>query len=218
MAQNRGREPPRPPARRGPDRRHPEIPPGSRLPRQPARRARGRACPLGQAIVDTAEEAGSQNTIRDHLERPGGARSAPSSPSSRAATWTAPSASSPRPGATSGRGRWTTIVRGMRGARRRAASGRSRSSGRSSPATAGATTPTPGGICPFVQLLERVHAIDGIERIRFTSPHPRGFRQDLVDAFAPAAEARRARPPAGAVGQQPDPAGHEPALHARALP
>ncbi|MDF9827670.1 tRNA-2-methylthio-N6-dimethylallyladenosine synthase [Ereboglobus sp. PH5-10] len=42
-----------------------------------------------------------------------------------------------------------------------------------------------GGISPFVQLLERVHAVDGIERIRFTSPHPRGFKQDLVDAFAP---------------------------------
>ncbi len=40
-----------------------------------------------------------------------------------------------------------------------------------------------GGITPFVQLLERVHAIDGIERIRFTSPHPRGFKDDLVAAY-----------------------------------
>ena len=39
------------------------------------------------------------------------------------------------------------------------------------------------GISPFVQLLERVHAIDGIARIRFTSPHPRGFKQDLVEAY-----------------------------------
>jgi len=39
------------------------------------------------------------------------------------------------------------------------------------------------GVTPFVQLLERVHAIDGIERIRFTSPHPRGFKQDLVEAY-----------------------------------
>jgi tRNA-2-methylthio-N6-dimethylallyladenosine synthase len=36
---------------------------------------------------------------------------------------------------------------------------------------------------PFVQLLERVHAIPGIARIRFTSPHPRGFKDDLVQAF-----------------------------------
>ena len=34
-----------------------------------------------------------------------------------------------------------------------------------------------------MQLLERVHAIDGIERIRFTSPHPRGFKDDLVAAY-----------------------------------
>ncbi|MEX2043730.1 MAG: tRNA (N6-isopentenyl adenosine(37)-C2)-methylthiotransferase MiaB [Opitutus sp.] len=40
-----------------------------------------------------------------------------------------------------------------------------------------------GGVTPFVQLLERVHGIDGIERIRFTSPHPRGFKDDLVAAY-----------------------------------
>lgn len=36
---------------------------------------------------------------------------------------------------------------------------------------------------PFVQLLEAVHNVAGIERIRFTSPHPIGFRDDLVEAF-----------------------------------
>jgi tRNA-2-methylthio-N6-dimethylallyladenosine synthase len=40
------------------------------------------------------------------------------------------------------------------------------------------------GVTPFVQLLEQVHAIEGIERIRFTSPHPRGFKDDLVAAYA----------------------------------
>ena len=40
-----------------------------------------------------------------------------------------------------------------------------------------------GGVTPFVQLLDRVHAVEGIERIRFTSPHPRGFKQDLVEAY-----------------------------------
>jgi tRNA-2-methylthio-N6-dimethylallyladenosine synthase len=34
-----------------------------------------------------------------------------------------------------------------------------------------------------VQLLEAVHAVEGIERIRFTSPHPIGYRDDLVAAF-----------------------------------
>lgn len=36
---------------------------------------------------------------------------------------------------------------------------------------------------PFVQLLEAVHEIEGLERLRFTSPHPIGFRDDLVNAF-----------------------------------
>jgi tRNA-2-methylthio-N6-dimethylallyladenosine synthase len=36
----------------------------------------------------------------------------------------------------------------------------------------------------FVQLLEAVHEIDGLERIRFTSPHPKGYGDDLIDAYA----------------------------------
>jgi len=36
---------------------------------------------------------------------------------------------------------------------------------------------------PFVQLLEAVHEIDGLHRVRFTSPHPIGFREDLIDAY-----------------------------------
>ena len=39
------------------------------------------------------------------------------------------------------------------------------------------------GKSPFVQLLEAVHEVEGIERIRFTSPHPIGYREDLVAAF-----------------------------------
>lgn len=35
----------------------------------------------------------------------------------------------------------------------------------------------------FVRLLEHLHEIDGLERLRFTSPHPIGFRQDLVQAY-----------------------------------
>jgi tRNA-2-methylthio-N6-dimethylallyladenosine synthase len=37
---------------------------------------------------------------------------------------------------------------------------------------------------PFVQLLEAVHEIAGLERLRFTSPHPIGFRDDLIDAIS----------------------------------
>ncbi len=44
--------------------------------------------------------------------------------------------------------------------------------------------PTVQGKSPFVQLLEAVHKIDGLERLRFTSPHPIGFRDDLIQALA----------------------------------
>jgi tRNA-2-methylthio-N6-dimethylallyladenosine synthase len=43
--------------------------------------------------------------------------------------------------------------------------------------------PIVNGKSPFVQLLEAVHEIDGLERIRFTSPHPIGFRDDLLGAL-----------------------------------
>jgi tRNA-2-methylthio-N6-dimethylallyladenosine synthase len=39
------------------------------------------------------------------------------------------------------------------------------------------------GKSAFVQLLEAVAAIDGLERIRFTSPHPKGYGDDLVEAY-----------------------------------
>ena len=38
-------------------------------------------------------------------------------------------------------------------------------------------------VSPFVQLLEAVHEIEGLERIRFTSPHPKGYGDDLVTAY-----------------------------------
>jgi len=36
----------------------------------------------------------------------------------------------------------------------------------------------------FAQLLERIDAIEGIERIRYTSPHPKDMREDVVLAHA----------------------------------
>jgi tRNA-2-methylthio-N6-dimethylallyladenosine synthase len=54
-------------------------------------------------------------------------------------------------------------------------------------------SPHPGPLLPqwearekslFVQLIEAVHAIDGLERIRFTSPHPKGYGDDLIAAYA----------------------------------
>ncbi len=45
------------------------------------------------------------------------------------------------------------------------------------------TIPVKDGKSAFVQLIEAVHEIDGLERIRFTSPHPKGYGDDLVEAY-----------------------------------
>jgi tRNA-2-methylthio-N6-dimethylallyladenosine synthase len=39
------------------------------------------------------------------------------------------------------------------------------------------------GKSAFVQLLDAVHEIDGLERIRFTAPHPKGYGNDLIKAY-----------------------------------
>ncbi len=46
------------------------------------------------------------------------------------------------------------------------------------------TIPAKDGKSAFVQLIEAVHEIGGLERIRFTSPHPKGYGDDLVEAYA----------------------------------
>ena len=43
--------------------------------------------------------------------------------------------------------------------------------------------PKVDGKTPFVQLLEAVHAVEGLQRLRFTSPHPIGYKADLIEAF-----------------------------------
>ena len=43
---------------------------------------------------------------------------------------------------------------------------------------------TDDGKTPFVELLEAVHEIEGLERIRFTAPHPKGYGDDLIQAYA----------------------------------
>ncbi|HEV2390931.1 MAG TPA: tRNA (N6-isopentenyl adenosine(37)-C2)-methylthiotransferase MiaB [Verrucomicrobiae bacterium] len=43
--------------------------------------------------------------------------------------------------------------------------------------------PRQAGKSAFVQLIEAVHQVDGLERIRFTSPHPKGYGDDLVEAY-----------------------------------
>src|SRR3954454_10326018 len=36
----------------------------------------------------------------------------------------------------------------------------------------------------FAELLRAVDAVDGVDRIRFTSPHPKDFRRDVIEAMA----------------------------------
>ncbi len=43
--------------------------------------------------------------------------------------------------------------------------------------------PVRDGVSPFVQLLEALQEVEGLDRIRFTSPHPKGYGDDLVQAF-----------------------------------
>ena len=47
----------------------------------------------------------------------------------------------------------------------------------------GVTRPTSYRKSAFVHLIEAVHEIEGLERIRFTSPHPKGYGDDLVEAY-----------------------------------
>jgi len=145
------------------------------------RAARAAGVPIGQSIVDIAEEADSQNTIRDHLETEAPAVSA-----------------------------FVSIQQGCNMDCHFCIVPKTRGDERSRPmedivaectslAAKGVREVTllgqivtsygrrdyvhTDGVTPFVQLIEKVHAIDGLERIRFTSPHPRGFRQDLVEAY-----------------------------------
>jgi tRNA-2-methylthio-N6-dimethylallyladenosine synthase len=42
----------------------------------------------------------------------------------------------------------------------------------------------PGDRASFAELLARIDAVDGIERIRYTSPHPKDMREDVIAAHA----------------------------------
>ncbi|MSU48172.1 MAG: tRNA (N6-isopentenyl adenosine(37)-C2)-methylthiotransferase MiaB [Opitutus sp.] len=154
------------------------------------RAARDAGLPIGETIVDIGEEAGSQNTIKDHL---------------------VPGAGDPADGEVERQvSAFVSIQQGCNMDCAFCIVPKTRGDERSRPmddivaecrtlAERGVREVTllgqivtsygrrdyahTDGVTPFVQLLERVHAIDGIERIRFTSPHPRGFKDDLVAAY-----------------------------------
>ncbi|MDX2185641.1 MAG: tRNA (N6-isopentenyl adenosine(37)-C2)-methylthiotransferase MiaB [Opitutaceae bacterium] len=148
------------------------------------RAAREAGVPIGETLIDIGEEPGSQNAIKDHLE--------------------------PEPGAEVQVSAFVSIQQGCNMDCAFCIVPKTRGDERSRPmdeilaecrglAQRGVREVTllgqivtsygrrdyvhTGGVSPFVQLLERVHEIEGIERIRFTSPHPRGFKQDLADAY-----------------------------------
>ena len=149
------------------------------------RAAREAGTPIGETIVDIGEEAGSQNTIKDHV--------APEADEAKQVT------------------AFVSIQQGCNMDCSFCIVPKTRGDERSRPmdeivaecralAARGVREITllgqivtsygrrdyehTDGVSPFVQLLERVHAIDGLARIRFTSPHPRGFKDDLVAAYA----------------------------------
>ena len=153
------------------------------------RAARAAGVPVGETIVDTAEEAGSQNTIRDHMLAQDLATDRDAAPQVSA---------------------FVSIQQGCNMDCSFCIVPKTRGDERSRPmdeieaecralAERGVKEVTllgqivtsygrrdyvhTDGVSPFVQLLERVHALGGIERIRFTSPHPRGFKPDLVEAY-----------------------------------
>ncbi len=172
------------------------------------RAAREAGVPVGETIVDIAEEAGSQNTIKDHLLPQDLAAANPGSELSALGfqLGDATSVAAPPPQVTA----FVSIQQGCNMDCAFCIVPKTRGDERSRPmddivreceqlAARGVKEITllgqivtsygrrdyvhTGGISPFVQLIERVHAIDGIERIRFTSPHPRGFKDDLVQAY-----------------------------------
>ena len=132
-------------------------------------------------VIDTAEEEGSQNTIRDHVPAAGVQASAFVSImqgcNMRCSFCIVPD--------TRGKERGRPIAEVVEEVKRLAGAGTKEVTllgqivnlyGRTEFAKV-------DGKSPFVQLLEAVHEVEGIERIRFTSPHPIGYREDLVEAF-----------------------------------
>ena len=145
------------------------------------RAAREAGVPVGETIVDIAEESGSQNTIRDHeiAERQVTAFVSIQQGCNMSCSFCIV----PKTRGDERSRPMDDIVReceqlAARGVREVTLLGQIVTSyGRRDYIHT-------NGVSPFVQLIDRVHAIDGIERIRFTSPHPRGFKDDLVAAYA----------------------------------
>lgn len=135
----------------------------------------------GTTVCDIAEEEGSQNSIRDHIGRRHRATAFVSimqGCNMRCSFCIVPD--------TRGRERSRPIADIADEVRRLAAEGVREVTllGQIVNLYGRTEFPRVDGKSPFVQLLDAVHAVEGIERIRFTSPHPIGYREDLIEAFA----------------------------------
>ena len=141
----------------------------------------GKPKPISEGVVDVAEEEGSQNTIRDHV--PSEAQRASSFVSimqgcnMRCSFCIVPD--------TRGRERGRPILEIVDEVKMLRDQGVKEITllGQIVNLYGRTEFPKVDDKSPFVQLLEAVHEVEGIERIRFTSPHPIGYRDDLVAAF-----------------------------------
>ena len=134
----------------------------------------------GQSVCDTAEEEGSQNTIKDHIAKDNQTSAFVSimqGCNMRCSFCIVPD--------TRGAERGRPIDDIVNECRNLVAKGVKEVNllGQIVNLYGRTEFPKVDGKSPFVQLLEAVHEIEGLERIRFISPHPIGYRADLVNAF-----------------------------------
>ena len=81
---------------------------------------------------------------------------------------------------------------------------------------AGAGTPRARPL--FADLLRAVARVEGIERVRFTSPHPKDLRPETIEAMASRKGCMPAPAPAAAVGQRPGAGENAQRVYGSALP
>ena len=182
-------------------------------------RARSRISASGSARAGSGVARGAFGLDERALRRPAAeaARAGASRPGCRsrwAATRSARTASSRPCAGARCRGRRARSSPRSR-ASRATACARSRCSARTSTRTAATFR---SRAADFAELLRACDAVDGIERIRFTSPHPKDFRAARDRGDGRRARGLRARAPPAPVRLDADPEGDAPHVLARALP
>ena len=162
--------------------------------------------PKPETLIDLEEEAGSQNAIKDHIARKNQVSAFVSI--MQGCNMNCAFCIVPK---TRGRERARPIEEIVEEAEHLAAEGVKEVTllGQIVTSYGRRDFPVVGGKSPFVQLIEKINDVKGIERIRFTSPHPRGFKQDLGRGVSRRAEALRVYPFAATGGLRQDSQGDE---------